>query len=103
MDWSSLKNTYANDAKGMPSIIGSVIVGSTENEIVNIDINGILQLQYDCTAHQHVNLAAEKDLDADLLFKQISIYEQFSSGLRIPLSSLKFTNAAVRSPIHFLF
>ncbi len=69
------ENAWEMDAKGTPTINGSVIVGSTEDQMVNIDINGDVQLQYDCTAHQYANLAAEKDLDADRIYKQNSIYE----------------------------
>lgn len=69
------ENAWEMDAKGTPTINGSVIVGSTDDQKVNIDINGNVQLQYDCTAHQYANLAAEKDLDADRIFKLLSIYE----------------------------
>jgi hypothetical protein len=69
------ENAWEMDAKGTPTINGSVIVGSTEDQQVNIDINGNVQLQYDCTAHDYANMAAEKDLDADRIYKQLSIYE----------------------------
>ena len=76
------ENAWQMDAKGTPTINGSVIVGNTsdvdeseEDTNIEIDINGDVQLQYDCTAKKYADLAADKSLNADRIYKQINLYE----------------------------
>ena len=69
------ENAYSMDAKGTPTINGSVVIGSTNDQHITVDISGNVQLQYDCTAHQYADMAAKKSLTADRIYKQLSIYE----------------------------
>lgn len=75
------ENAWQMDAKGTPTINGSVIVGNTgdvENEDydnIDIDINGNVQLQYDCTAKKYADQAAESSINADRIYRQINIYQ----------------------------
>jgi hypothetical protein len=68
------ENAWQMDAKGTPTINGSVIVGNTDDSSVDIDINGNVQLQYDCTAKKYADLAAESALNRDRIFEQKSYY-----------------------------
>lgn len=54
------ENAYDFDGNGTPTISGSVLVGNTEgySNQIDIDINGNLTLQYDCTAKNYAKKAA---------------------------------------------
>lgn len=66
------ENAYSMDAKDTPTINGSVIVGSTDNNTIDIDISGNVVLQHDCTAQQYADVAAENNLTVDRIYKQTS-------------------------------
>lgn len=69
------ENAYEMDAKGTPTINGSAVVGSTDDTQIDIDISGNVALQYDCSAQQYAELAADEDLDAKRIYKQTSVYQ----------------------------
>ncbi len=54
------ENAYDFNGKGTPTINGSVLVGNTpgSNDIIDIDISGNLQLQYDCSAQEYAKIAS---------------------------------------------
>jgi hypothetical protein len=55
------ENAYNFDGKGTPTINGSVLVGHTEDysgSPIDIDINGNLQLQFDCRGEDYARMAA---------------------------------------------
>lgn len=55
------ENAYNFDGNGTPTINGSVLVGHTEDYSgtpIDIDINGNLQLQYDCRGEDYARMAA---------------------------------------------
>ena len=55
------ENAYNFTGRGTPTINGSVLVGHTEDykgTPIDIDINGNLQLQYDCRGEDYARMAA---------------------------------------------
>jgi hypothetical protein len=50
-----LENAYTLKGRGTPEINGSVLVGKTDNNYSNFDINlsGNIKIQYDCTAEKY--------------------------------------------------
>ena len=69
------ENAWKMNARGTPTINGSIVVGNTEESNIDIDINGNVQLQYDCTAKQYADLAVDEQLDGNRTYRQVSIYE----------------------------
>ena len=70
------ENAYNFDGKGTPTISGSVLVGNTPdyNGTIDIDINGNLDLQYDCTSEEFADKAAATAVKQNK-YKRISSYE----------------------------
>jgi hypothetical protein len=54
------ENAFDFKGRGTPSLNGSVLVGntSTNNDIIDIDISGNLNLQYDCKAEEYAQRAS---------------------------------------------
>ncbi|WP_245550345.1 hypothetical protein [Gracilimonas tropica] len=54
------ENAYTMTGRGTPRINGSVLVGKTENNYSNfdIDLGGTIDIQYDCTAEKYAQLAS---------------------------------------------
>jgi len=69
------ENAYELDAKGTPKINGSVVVGSTNEEDITIDISGNVALNYDCNAQKYAKTAADKSINRDHIFQPMSIYQ----------------------------
>jgi len=70
------ENAYSLDAKGTPTINGSILIGSTSDETtVPIYISGNVQFNYDCTALQYAQLAAENTAVNNKRFSTISVFD----------------------------
>lgn len=54
------ENAFDFRGRGTPSLNGSILVGNTpdNNDIIDIDISGNLNLQYDCKAEEYAQLAS---------------------------------------------
>lgn len=70
------ENAYELDAKGTPSINGSVVVGSSNDENITIDISGNVALNHDCTAKDYADRAAEQSVTPDRIYKPLSFFKQ---------------------------
>jgi len=55
------ENAYTMDGKGTPTINGSVLIGNTDDysgQDLDIDLNGNINIQYDCVGEEYANKAA---------------------------------------------
>lgn len=70
------ENAWDFKGTGTPTINGSVLVGNTENsnQMINIDLNGTLNLNYDCTAEAHAKKAASLAVSQNK-YKRITTFE----------------------------
>jgi len=70
------ENAYNFDGKGTPTISGSVLVGNTPDYSgnIDIDINGNLALEYNCTSEDYADKAAANAIKQNQ-FKRISTFE----------------------------
>jgi len=70
------ENAYNFDGKGTPTISGSVLVGNTPDYsgTIDIDINGNLALEHDCTAEDYANKAAASAIKQNK-YKRIATFE----------------------------
>lgn len=65
------------DGKGTPTIYGSVLVGETDDytgEPIDIDINGNMNLQYDCLGEDYAKMAASTAIKQNK-FTRVVTYE----------------------------
>lgn len=70
------ENAYAMTGRGTPRINGSVLVGKTDDNYTDfdIDLSGTLDIQYDCTAEKYAQLASASLLNQNR-YKRLSTYE----------------------------
>lgn len=69
------ENAYNLDAKGTPTINGSILIGSNDGSTIPIHISGDVQFNYDCTAQDYANLAAQNTATNNRRYTAISIFE----------------------------
>jgi hypothetical protein len=69
------ENAYSLDARGTPTINGSILIGSTNDVTVPIYITGNVKFNYDCSAQKHAQLAAENVVINNNRFTAISVFE----------------------------
>jgi len=69
------ENAYNLDAKGTPTINGSILIGSNDGSTIPIHISGNVQFNYDCTAQEYANLAAQNTATNNRRFSAVSIFE----------------------------
>ena len=78
------ENAYNFTGRGTPTINGSVLVGHTEDykgTPIDIDINGNLQLQYDCRGQDYARMAAANAVKQNKYTQIVT-----SENVRIPSS-----------------
>ncbi|MAO64508.1 MAG: hypothetical protein CL666_05875 [Balneola sp.] len=70
------ENAYAMTGRGTPRINGSVLVGKTDDNYTDfdIDLGGTLDIQYDCTAEKYAQLASASLLQQNR-YKRLSTFE----------------------------
>lgn len=71
------ENAYNMTGKGTPKINGSVLVGKADedaNDVLDVDLGGTIDIQYDCTAEKYAQLAAAQSLNQNR-YKRLSTYE----------------------------
>jgi hypothetical protein len=69
------ENAYNLDARGTPTINGSILIGSTSEVTVPIYITGNVQFNYDCTAREYARIASENAASGEKRFATISVFE----------------------------
>lgn len=70
------ENAYAMTGRGTPKINGSVLVGKTDDNYTDfdIDLGGTLDIQYDCTAEKYAQLASASLLKQNR-YNRLSTFE----------------------------
>lgn len=71
------ENAYNMTGSGTPKINGSVLVGKadeTSNEVLDVNLTGTIDIQYDCTSEKYAQLAAAQSLNQNR-YKRLSTYE----------------------------
>ena len=69
------ENAYNLDAKGTPTINGSILIGSNSDATVPIHVSGNVKFNYDCTAYEYARIAAEVTAVNNKRFLAISVFE----------------------------
>jgi len=71
------ENAFAIDAKGTAEIRGSVIVGKSNSNApdFDIDLGGTGDFRYDCSAQKYADAAAAGYVNDQTQFRRLSVYE----------------------------
>lgn len=71
------EDAYNLDGSGTPTINGSVLVGKKDEDsgnVLDVDLNGNLTIQYDCTAEKYAQVASAKELKQNR-YTRLSTFE----------------------------
>ena len=71
------ENAYDMTGRGTPKINGSVLIGKADEdspEMLNVDLGGTIDIQYDCVAEKYAQLASALSLGQNR-YKRLSTYE----------------------------
>lgn len=79
------ENAYNFNARGTPTINGSILVGHTDDydgTMIDIDISGNMEIQYDCRAEDYAKMAAASAIEQNKYTRVVT-----TENIRYPVAS----------------
>ncbi len=96
------ENAYNFNARGTPSINGTVLVGHTEDydgmDKIDIDLSGTINLNYDCRGENYAKMAAANAIEQNLYTRVVS-----TENIRYPANQSSDENSSILDLIQNLF
>ncbi|TVR27928.1 MAG: hypothetical protein EA390_13145 [Balneolaceae bacterium] len=94
-EWNGLiifENAFDFDGRGTPTLNGSIVVGNTDNQedTINIDIGGNIEINYDCEAEQYAKMAAADAVKQNKYSRIVS-----TENIRYPSSGNNNANKSI--------